>query len=136
LELAHYEGAQLIEQLLDEQLLILQHNDFHFVVAPCSGNFKINVHLFSIRRVFDNVFSNIIKYANPARPVKITYDIVGQDLSIEIENCIGAEPYDVHSTGIGIKTCQRILHKHKGNMTITCNAEIYAVRIRLPATVD
>lgn len=132
LELEHFDGNQLIEQLIDEQLLILQHNGFHFELVSCSTPFEIKIHLISIRRVFDNLFSNIIKYANPAKPVIIRYQVNKESLFIQIENHINTEMQSRNSTGIGMKTCKRIIEEHNGQISVTDNQNIYSVYIQLP----
>lgn len=129
LELEAFDGNQLIDQLIDEQLLILQNNGFHFEFIPCSTPFHIEVHVISIRRVFDNIFSNITKYADKSKPVKIKCYIKDRLLFIDLENHINTKLEQIHSTGIGMKTCEKIIEKHKGNITVTRTEDIYAVHI-------
>ncbi|MFM9278680.1 HAMP domain-containing sensor histidine kinase [Paenibacillus jiagnxiensis] len=133
LELDLFDGIQLIDQLIDEQLTILQNNGFHFQFNSCDTPFQIEVHLISVRRVFDNLFSNITKYADKSRPVKINCYLKHQLLFIDIENHINTELDKVNSTGIGMKTCEKIIERHKGKIAVTRTEEIYSVHISLPA---
>ncbi len=131
LELDLFDGIQLIDQLIDEQLLILQNNGFHFQYHSCETPFTIEVHLISIRRVFDNIFSNITKYADKSKPVKINCYLKHQLLFIDIENDIKSNLGKVSSTGIGMKTCERIIKMHNGKIAVTRTKEIYSLHISL-----
>lgn len=131
LELESFDGIQLIDQIIDEQLLLLQNNGFYFEFDSCDTPFIIEINLISIRRVFDNIFSNITKYADKSMPVKIKCYIKGKWLLIDIENHIKQNLKAVNGTGIGMKTCEKIIEKHKGNITVTKTDDMYYVHIRL-----
>lgn len=129
LELDAFNGNELIDQLIDEQLLILQNNRFQFHLDTFEQPFTIHVHLVSIRRVFDNIFSNIIKYGNKSIPVNIRSDISERLLSLTIENHINTDIKKEIGTGIGIKTCARIIEKHHGHFSISRTKEVFTVHI-------
>lgn len=94
--------------------------------------FRVDLHLISFRRVFDNLFSNITKYADTSAPVTIAYRIEDRWLLMDITNVIKTEDHEVHSTGIGLKTCHKIISQHKGEITFTSTGSRYSVHIRLP----
>lgn len=129
LELETFNGNELIDQLIDEQLLILQNNGFQFQLDTFEEPFMISVHLISIRRVFDNLFSNIIKYGNKSLPVTIRSNIAQQSLCITIENHINTEIKKALGTGIGIKTCARIIERHQGQLSISQTRQVFTVNI-------
>jgi len=131
LDFERFDGIQLMDQLIDEQLFILENNGFHVELDPCSIPFHIDVHLISFRRVFDNLCSNIIKYADRSKPVHIHYDIKKGLLCIDIKNEIKQETHEVTSTGIGMKTCKKIIEKHNGKIEVTNNDGVYSVHISL-----
>lgn len=130
--LEFFDGIQLIEQLIDEQLLLLQNNGFHFEFDSCNTPFQIKISLLSIRRVFDNIFSNITKYADSAKPVRISCYVRNQLFFLDIENSINHHLKAASSTGIGMKTCEKIIEKHNGKMAITRTEDIYSLHISLP----
>lgn len=131
-ELESFDGIPLIDQLIDEQLLLLQNNGFHFEFDSCDAPFQIKISLLSIRRVFDNIFSNITKYADPAKPVKINCYVENKLFFIDIENSINYHLKTANSTGIGMKTCEKIIGKHNGKIAVAKTEDIYSVHISLP----
>jgi signal transduction histidine kinase len=133
LQFEWFNGNQLIEQLIDEQLLNLQNNGLHFQLDTCGTPYDLKAHLISIRRVFDNVFSNILKYADKSKPVTIHAVLEEQHLVIRIENHMNADLNRTSGTGIGLKTCERILESHYGHFSAVRSHEIFTVSIRLKA---
>lgn len=130
-ELESFNGNQLIDQLIDEQLLILQSNGFYFQLDTSDTPFDIKVHLISIRRVFDNIFSNVIKYAVRSKPVVIKTYLQEQVIVVEIENYINKDITDINGTEIGLKTCRKILKSHHGTFSVTKTQELFTVHISL-----
>lgn len=131
LELESFDGIQLIDQMIDEQLLLLQNNGFYFEFDSCNTPFEIEINLISIRRVFDNIFSNIMKYADKTMPVKIKCYIKDKWLLIDIENHIDQNLKETNGTGIGMKTCEKIIDKHNGKLSVIKTDDMYYVHIGL-----
>ncbi|WNS45211.1 HAMP domain-containing sensor histidine kinase [Paenibacillus sp. MMS20-IR301] len=135
LELESYDGIQLLDQLLDDQLLILQNSGFQFQYIPSDRPFQLELNVISMRRVFDNIFSNITKYADKASSVIIKYQLRNQMLLISISNEISRTSRDITGTGIGVKTCTRIIEQHNGKLAITKGEHTYSIHISLPAAL-
>ncbi|OMF98140.1 HAMP domain-containing sensor histidine kinase [Paenibacillus sp. FSL R7-0337] len=132
LEFESYDGIQLMDQLIDEHSMLLENHGFQVAWEPSPVPFRVDLHLISFRRVFDNLFSNITKYADTSAPVTIAYRIEDRWLLMDITNVIKTEDHEVHSTGIGLKTCHKIISQHKGEITFTSTGSRYSVHIRLP----
>ncbi|WP_411168395.1 histidine kinase dimerization/phospho-acceptor domain-containing protein [Clostridium sp. MB05] len=131
LELETFDGNELLDQLLEEKIFILEDNGFDFQINSCNMSFLIEVNLISIQRVFDNIFSNIIKYADKSKLVKVKYYIENQLLFIYVENQINNNLKIVSSTGIGMKTCKKIIEKHKGEIVVRKTENTFSVQISL-----
>jgi len=131
LELETFDGNELLDQLLEEQIFILEDNGFTFQINSCNMPFLIEVNLISIHRVFDNIFSNITKYADKSKLVKVKYYIENQLLFIYVENQINNNLKVVSSTGIGMKTCEKIIERHKGKIVIRKTEKTFSVQISL-----
>lgn len=133
LELESFDGIQLLDQLVDEQLLVLQNNGFQFEFISCETPFFIEVNLIAMRRVFDNIFSNITKYADRSKAIQINCCIKNQLLLIDIENNINKNLKTANGTRIGMKTSEKIIAKHNGRMAVTKTEDTYSVHISLAA---
>jgi signal transduction histidine kinase len=135
LELQAFEGSVLFEQLLDDQITLLE--DKGFIVEAEQQRlqpFDVNINLVAIRRVFDNIFSNIIKYANKAKPIdiKANIEIDKQIFFIHTQNQINKNPNPVKSTGMGLEICKNIIKYHHGELMISKTDGVFAVQIRFP----
>jgi signal transduction histidine kinase len=131
LEFESFDGNELLDQLLGEHLIVLNDKGFTVLMTPCDTKFFISINLISMRRVFDNIFSNISKYADPSQQVKVSYYIKDQLLFITFENRINKNLKEVSSTEIGLKTCEKIIEKHSGTLLISKAEEVFSVQIRL-----
>lgn len=92
LEFESYDGIQLMDQLIDEQSMLLENHGFRVAWVPSPVPFRVELHLISFRRVFDNLFSNITKYADTSAAVTIAYRIEDRWLLIDITNVIKRRP--------------------------------------------
>lgn len=129
-----FDGIQLIDQLIDEQLFVLENNGFSYELTPCNMPFNIKADLFSMRRVFDNVFSNITKYADKSMPIIIKYYVKSKFVFICIENHIDKYKPAVNSTGIGMKTCEKIIEQHNGYVTVNKTEDTFSCHICIEIT--
>ena len=56
------------------------HTDFH----PLAGTVQVNVDL--LRRAFDNLYSNLLKYADPCKEVEIAVRKIDGQVQLRIAN--------------------------------------------------
>lgn len=76
----------------------------------------IQINLFAVRRVFDNLFINILKYADPEYPVDISFGLEEGFVSTTIRNRIKKDTTKEKSTNIGLATCDKIMSQHHGTL--------------------
>lgn len=82
--------------------------DFHEIC----GTMQVNIEL--LRRAFDNLYSNLLKYAEPSAPVTISICREGGAVRIVITNGISGGQNKKESTNIGLHTCGQIFQYHGG----------------------
>ncbi len=117
--------------ILDRAQLLSQHNFTYDVQMP-SERFAIVYDVRLMERLFDNVFANILRYAEKYSLVAVEGKILGSSLIITIANRI--EPCCKRSerTGIGIKNCKKIMELHNGSFENGVGDVGYTVTITLP----
>ncbi|WP_242873945.1 sensor histidine kinase [Clostridium gasigenes] len=131
LQFEEFNGNELLEQLFEDQFFMLNNQGFIFKIHSYESQFFIEVNLISMRRVFDNIFSNISKYADKSKAVEVRYYVENKELFISIENTINKNLKAISSTGIGLKTCKKIVESHGGEMIINKSDNTFNITIIL-----
>jgi signal transduction histidine kinase len=134
-----YEPAD-IPAIAEEAVNLLQ-NDLTSVgggieIAPCAGLPPVACNKELIRRLFQNLIENAIKYRSPERPVRVRIAFQRQNDRVKVEihdNGVGISadrrdrvfkifqrdaPASVPGYGIGLSLCQRIVKAHGGDIWI------------------
>ena len=61
-----------------------------------------------LMRIVENLFSNIMKYADKDKPVKIFIDAQTDELVIKFNNYICPNPDEAQKNGIGLRSCMKL----------------------------
>lgn len=131
--LEEFDAATLVDQLLLEHQMNLRQQGFT-VEEEHSPELtgKIRVDLGHLRRIFDNLFSNVQKYADPRRPVEVRQSVDGDDLRVVISNYIPAAANRVESNRIGLKTCEKLVTAMGGEFYQRRTKDTFTVEVLLP----
>ena len=126
------DADQLFEQILGDYAYSLESKGLKVECnfTPVAAKIRINPEL--LQRALDNLYSNILKYADYQEPVQIAYAKEGNNILITLSNTIGTNQEKNDSTGIGLITCRRIVEYHKGCFTAVNSGNIFQVTIALP----
>ena len=98
----------LLGQLIGEPLAELKSDGVEVASTILINNITIHVDALILKRVFDNLFSNINKYADLQRPVVASVTKNGEFLNVKLINYIKEISNPVESSKIGLKTCERL----------------------------
>ena len=90
------------------------------------------VDLSHLRRVFENLFSNLRKYADPSSPVTIRVSGAEKRLVITITNSILTGINRVESNRIGLKTCEKLLVAMGGGFRQSRTEDTFTAEVTLP----
>jgi K+-sensing histidine kinase KdpD len=101
--------------------------DYKAIDKMC--NVRLDVKYF--RRVFDNLFSNINKYADINYPIVICGGIENGKIAISIENTVNKSIEKVESTNIGLDVCSKIMSCHKGEFKYESTDDKFRVKLKL-----
>lgn len=131
-----FQADVLIPQMLAEAAFDLQDTGFRLQFVGDPGNGFIETDPLYLKRVFDNIVSNIKKYADPERPVMVITEQAEDRISVCFSNNIRKSMDKVESTKIGMRTCEKILEKMGGSFTVSTDRDHYAAELSLPLRRD
>ena len=125
--------GQFLNQLLYEECSELEEDGFLVGQLPMFGSECFcRLHIEDIRRAFDNIFSNLRKYADPQVPIIITIADEQEQISVTIENHKRKCPADAASHKIGLMTVKTLVERNGGSVDIAQNATFFSIRLLLP----
>lgn len=110
-----YDAVMLIDQIVGEHVVYLTELGYTINTPEFEGDCKISVDVNFLMRVFDNVFSNIQKYAEKTQKISVTVKVFESTLIICVSNMIKEQKEKVESTKIGLKTCSEIMKRLGGS---------------------
>ncbi len=116
-----FDARILLEQLISEHVFDLSSQGFDVRTGFMEQSCQITADIQYLKRLFDNLFSNVRKYASTSGPVLVHGDSDGSHLIISISNDIREDRTLMESTGIGLKTCQKITEQMNGTFEIRKN---------------
>ncbi len=110
-ELEDYDAQELMFQMLGEYCEDLLSRGFQVETASLEETCTLRTDAHLLKRVVDNLESNIIKYADPAEPVRIEACREGEKLLMRFQNRVAAlRPGAVESNHVGLRTCSAIIN--------------------------
>ena len=131
-ELEVFDASILLQQLISEhaaELMSYGYNiDFDFNLADV----EIKADLSGMRRLFDNLTSNILKYADKSYHIRISTEQVGEEIVVRLINGVLAVSRKVESNKIGLKTCEKICKDMGGTFDYRDEDNFFSVRITIP----
>jgi len=125
------DGRLLMEQLAAEFEEMLEDDfDIRQDLERCEkfkGNFDIN----EMRRIFDNLISNVKKYAEPSEKVELIIEKDKTGLVIIQRNKNRHMTGEVESNKIGLAGIKRIAQNYGGNIAVTSENDDFEIMITL-----
>ncbi|MDY2589354.1 MAG: histidine kinase dimerization/phospho-acceptor domain-containing protein, partial [Agathobacter sp.] len=82
-----------------------------------------------IKRIFNNLFSNILKYGDKSVPVRITFSFDSHELKILVKNSIKEEHADIESNHIGLRSVEKMMSLLNGRILYSEKNNEFAVQL-------
>lgn len=127
------DGGEFLNQLLYEECTELESEGFLVKQIPMfNSGYFCRLHIGDIRRSFDNIFSNLRKYADPKIPIVITEKEQQNQICVMIENYKSKQPLKTASQKIGLMTIQTLVEQNGGSVNIEHDITKFSIEILLP----
>ena len=104
----------LLFDVISETCGYLEHNGFSAELELEWPVRKIAVNMEYIMRIFDNISSNLMKYADKSYPVVITSAGTSNSMEIRISNVCSRCEETEESSGIGIRSIENMMSRMDG----------------------
>lgn len=132
LNMETFDAGDFLNQMLGEYVLLMEDNGFIFNRENTAEDAKISVDVQGMKRIIDNIFTNIRKYSDRTKPVDV--HIVREDAEVKLyfRNYISAERDKAESTRIGILTCEKMAEEMGGSFTSSESGDVYEAVLTLP----
>ena len=131
-----YDAALLLEQLLGESRAQLQQQGFTVQLLLPQRQTQVEVDVTYLKRVFDNLFDNIRKYADPASPVAIAVLPEDGALHICLSNSVRPDSGRIESNRIGLRTCAKIMTQMSGGFRRYTENGRFTAEVILPEKTE
>ena len=133
--LQQYNAAVLFEQLLSERFLSAELNRVNLEYSVSAELEKINVYtnVDYLSRVLDNLYSNLVKYADPEHPATFLVEYRDGMIVVTGQNKIAKQQGRVESTKLGLLTCESIMLRLRGSFRTQKEEETFTVVLTLPS---
>ena len=122
----------LLEQLLGESQFDLMDQGFTVERRDLEDSCTLQTDPLYLKRVLDNLVSNIKKYADKESPVIFLTELKDGALSVCVSNRVRKNLDRVESTKIGLRTCEKIMRSMDGSFEIQKDEEHFAAILTLP----
>lgn len=131
-ELEQADADQVFQQFWGEYAFSLENRGFvvRYEFEELKGTLRVNMEL--LRRAFDNLYSNLLKYADPSQPIEISYCHKNGQVQLTLLNHISPQRDKRESTNIGLSTCRRVLQYHGGSFETAEQDSVFRVTVILP----
>ena len=131
-ELETRDADELFAQFWQEYAFALESHGFTVETDfnELSGSVVVNLEL--LRRAFDNLYANLVKYAEPSAIIRIAYRREAEEALLTIANVVSSQRESKESTNIGLNTCRRIMRMLGGSFETNEIAGVFTAELRLP----
>ena len=108
------EARTLVDQMLSGHVFLLREQGYNieFNFESEDNAFLDNVTVVTdppqLMRIIENIFSNIMKYADREKPVTIDIGLNRDEMTIKVSNYVASNPDEAQKNGIGLRSCMKL----------------------------
>lgn len=124
-----YDASLLFQQIIGEQIIIAKQNGFTTQFICELDEVQISTDVMILKRIFDNLFSNINKYADKSKLVKISIKNINGSINIMLINYIDRKATKKESTMVGKRSVEKLIEALDGKVEFFINEDVYVTEI-------
>ena len=124
--------SQIFEEPLADMVEMLQQRGFACALELGSEDVLLTVRAQYIRRILDNIGSNLIKYADPARPIEVRFLRQEGRAGLVFRNHVLPAPPAVESTKVGLTSIETMMEKMHADCKIEQENEQFTMTLLFP----
>lgn len=125
-------GRLFMEQLVEEWEEVLEDNFTCVVDMENCPDFSGAFDIQELRRIFDNLASNIEKYADREQPIELSVSVEDSSLVVCQKNGYRKDTKEVESHKIGLKSIRRIVKNYGGDVVVEPSSEFFRITFHIP----
>ena len=132
LSMSRVDAKVLVEHVISEYTLLLSENGYTFEISGDVPSVSVSIDDRYFRRVIDNIFSNIMKYADVNSPIWLGVKQDGDGLTFYCKNKTRTDKDMPESNGIGLRTCSKMMEEMGGRLSFGESNGVFEIAITLP----
>lgn len=117
------------EDMLSEMVGYLAEQQFTVEMNINWPNVYVSLYFDYVGRMFDNISSNITKYAFIEKPIRIEVLQIDEWLVLKFANAIANEKIKMESTSIGVQNISTMMQRMGGNCTVHQTNQDYELEL-------
>lgn len=125
-------SSSFIGDYLFENILFFEETGYVIEHKIIQREVILKANTVMLKRILDNIFSNLLKYADKAAKIEIMMQVEKNELKLAIQNQKKKDSNLVESTQIGLKSLQRMVELHEGKTFIQDKDSTFIIIIQLP----
>lgn len=132
-KIEEFDAQILMEQLLGEQIIELKNSGQRVITKELDESCVVMADVMYLKRVVDNVFSNVKKHSDIEKPVMVMVQMESDGrVHICISDSIPPVPNKVESTRIGLKTCEKLMKVMNGEFKTLAEGNKFMSELIVP----
>lgn len=131
-EIGSYDASQILSQLVYEYEFALEQKGYCITVEGLSLSCSVLADPSVLKRVFDNIFSNLEKYADKEKPITVSVAQEEKSVRVSVINYIASDSNNSESNRIGLRSCKKLMIGAGGNFDFGKKGNVFESLIVLP----
>lgn len=125
-------SSSVLEEYFRNQMKFLRMKGFEITESFSNQEPVICINLMMIKRVMNNLCSNVLRYADPEHPVIVRFSLKQHILDLSMQNTVNQVSSSIESNGIGLESVRSVVEKHEGSFFVQKEENLFTVILKIP----